>query len=346
MSLKFNTNGNPYCPDLNDDNFRKTMNLVHASNKINHHCITTRTERCYTECSEYYRKGSGIYKHDNKLSACVKLGQVKLMIGLQRDIDQYMYHYDKLPEIVVYVGSAPGSGLSKVIGMYDSIIFVLFDKVEHSSSFKGLDNVKIHKRFFKDKDALKYAKRDNLLFISDIRCFSEDEEEYVSIQKDMERQRRWVSIIEPNMYSLKFRPPFVQFCGKLGVKVHKYEYLDGKLFYQAFRGPNSTECRLLGTKPKSVKRYDLKKYEGTNFVWNRSIRPSRFRCNVVMTRMLKREMRCYCFDCTTLVSYFWQTEIFDEVLFFYRTCYQSYCYKNKIKFELLNNLLTQRASED
>ena len=88
------------------------------------------------------------------------------------------------------------------------------------------------------------------------------------IHKDMQDQKAWVEIMQPEMAVLKFRAPYAIDR----TKSHVFEYLDGTLYFEPYDGYNSTEMRLVVTDPSKVKSYDFLEIESTCAWFNNNAR--------------------------------------------------------------------------
>lgn len=67
----------------------------------------------------------------------------------------------------VYVGAADGKHISLLHDMFPEVTFDLYDP--RKFMIKEGPRIKIYRQFFGDTDAKKYAGRDDIIFISDIR---------------------------------------------------------------------------------------------------------------------------------------------------------------------------------
>lgn len=109
-----------------------------------------------------------------------------------------------------------------------------------------------------------------LLFISDIRSGEASYEAFeAKVMLDMLAQKRWVTLLKPDLSLLKFRLPFTL---KEGDKV---PYLDGKLYYGIWPPPESAETRLLVKKSALSKpevQVDYATYERVMFHHNAVVR--------------------------------------------------------------------------
>lgn len=186
-------------------------------------------------------------------------GQKKLLLT---EI-QFCTNYGHLAPTVVYAGSAPGTHMPLITDMFDHH-FILHDPRNFSRRLIGNKKISTHVEYFTDEVAKKY-KDQPILFISDIRRSATEDRDMESIVvEDMEWQMNWIKIMKPKMSMLKFRLPYTA-----GVT----EYLDGKIYFQAYAPLTSTETRLV-TDGKKMRKYDNCKYEDQLYYYNSVSRPN------------------------------------------------------------------------
>jgi hypothetical protein len=192
---------------------------------------------------------------------------------------------------VLYIGSAPfyhGHILSQ---MFPHLQFVLYDPRSFVIPQAFRHRFEIHQQYFTDVDAKEWASRGaQTAVISDIRSIkveknATDEEKRAhfeqAVRRDMALQMGWVKIINPASASLKFRMPFPELnpaTGKHDID-EMFEYLDGYIMLQPFRGSSSTETRLIPVKSNGeyvMKRYSSVHYQDQNHYHNLRVRPSLF----------------------------------------------------------------------
>lgn len=192
-------------------------------------------------------------------SPSLKLGQLKLLMS---EI-MFLTKVSNPGDTVVYVGAAEGYHISMLADMFEQLNFELWDA--RKFDVKEQKNIKIFNNFFFDKDAKTYAKRENLLFICDIRNLDIRKAKKNStnnkkiyehdsavtqfdeiVENDMMKQLRWIQIIKPKYAFIKFR-----FAYSPGVT----KYLTGKIYLQAY-SPLSTEARLLTNNYDTMINYD------------------------------------------------------------------------------------------
>jgi hypothetical protein len=213
----------------------------------------------------------------------VKYGQLKL---LTTEIQFFNKYWN--PEIVpaplcVYVGSAPGIHLIPLLKMYPQITFHLydprdvFDKQLYNKEFSS--RVQLFVQFFTSSDAVKYAGRDDVYFVSDIRSSdynrdnSETEESKKAnealVKEDLARQAEWVEIIQPVKAHLKFRLPFQEPYDWVEKETL---YFDGDVYKQPWAPQTSTETRLIPDLKAVKRKWNNKMYEDMLFYHNNVIR--------------------------------------------------------------------------
>ena len=213
-----------------------------------------------------YRSRSGEEK------TTIHWGQRKLFLTVL----QFMTYYVDLgtPEApttpqIVYAGAAPGHNISLLSKLFPTCEFHLYDTNPFSTLLDGNPKVHIYKQYFLDDDAKKWSEKDMVYFISDIRrdiAGKSTVEAEKTIQEDMQMQLRWYEIMKPKEAHLKFHLPY----SGLGFQTTT-DYLDGTVYVQPWRGPTSTECRLV-PKWSQKKIWDNIHYEDSNFYINSVLR--------------------------------------------------------------------------
>lgn len=205
-----------------------------------------------------------------EIKTAIKWGQLKLLL---EEIQFLTLYWDpvKVPEpLLVYVGSAVGTHIPVLIGMFPKFTYHLYDPREHdpifrTEPFRSNPKIRIHKQFFEDKDAQKYAGKDNVFLIVDIRGSEylrkgEDilrevtEENEKIVWDNMLLQQAWTRIIRPVRASLKFRLPYVaEFTRALGTT---RVYLDGLVYLQQWGSLSTTEARLVPYEDLRTREWD------------------------------------------------------------------------------------------
>lgn len=221
------------------------------------------------------------YQPDNPLTANnIHKGQKKLLCCLQEFLTHAFtdFHVTRNSEVyVVYVGAAPGTNIIEVATRLPFVHFLLWDPQKFDPNLRRCANVKLHKREFLPED-VQYVKNlcqnAKVFFMSDIRSINYTKELKASspqqamsmVCEDMRLQESWCREIRPKAALLKFRLPWnLQ---------HKFDYLPGKVFVQAFARSDSTESRLYVTNFNKTKFYDTLLYEEQMHYVNTVLRPN------------------------------------------------------------------------
>lgn len=180
--------------------------------------------------------------------------------------------------LVVYAGAADGKHDIYLASLFPNCEFHLYDPARFDRNLvefsKTHDNIKIFNEYFTNEVCEKYKNKNNILFISDIRTVSNkqkninknnefdtsgDEEWDKEIEENMNWQKEWINIIQPEAFMVKFR---------LSYSPGKTEYYDGKIYFQVWAGSTSTEGRLIAQKPYNMKEYNNEDYEQCMFKLN------------------------------------------------------------------------------
>lgn len=213
----------------------------------------------------------------------VKYGQLKLLTTEIQFFNKYWNPETVAQPLCVYVGSAPGIHLIPLLKMYPQITFHLydprdvFDKQLYEKEFSS--RVQLFVQFFTSADAMKYANRNDVFFVSDIRSSdynrdnSETEEAKKAnealVKEDLTRQAEWVEIIQPVKAHLKFRLPFQEPYDWVEKETL---YFDGDVYKQAWAPQTSTETRLVPDLKAVKRKWNNKMYEDMLFYHNNVIR--------------------------------------------------------------------------
>ena len=210
---------------------------------------------------------------DEKTS--VSYGQRKLLLILVSFLSKYAEQYKGKNTIILYVGAAPAIGIGIATKLFPGFCWHLYDPARFAIKTDVKNNVFVYQKYF-DDDTAKYwqsrrEKGEDIIFISDIRTadytkakdLNENEDQ---IEVDMQMQRRWVEMIQPNVSQLKFRLSYT-----LDGRKNDYEYFDGLVYHQCWRPQTSTETRLVFSSIK-YKNYYCNKYEKQMFYHNAIVR--------------------------------------------------------------------------
>lgn len=182
-----------------------------------------------------YRRRRDEYKYT------IHIGQRKLLLS---EIEFLTAHGGD-GKIIVYAGSANGTHIALLAGkLFPQFEYYLYDPSPFDPILYKYKNIHIFNELFTEETCKKWAGRNDILFISDIRTpppggflgdTKKSEEWEKIIQKDMKMQMDWVINIKPQWAMLKFRLPYAP---------GKTKYLAGDLYFQAWPGETSTETRL------------------------------------------------------------------------------------------------------
>ncbi len=205
-------------------------------------------------------------------------GQLKLLIGCMMLFTLLLKLYPSGGRkiTVVYAGAAPGQNIALLSDMYQDIDFHLYDPAPFA--IKETERLHIYRELFTDQIAQQWARRsggEEIVLISDIRsCTGFTKKDFEDdVHNNMMLQKKWVEIITPSAYFLKFRIPYTVI-----ERGENYTYLDGKLFYQAYPGSDSMEMRLFGQRAdihKPLIDYQSVALERILFYHNSRVRPNK-----------------------------------------------------------------------
>lgn len=219
------------------------------------------------------------FERKGRTKNSVKYGQLKLFTTEMQFFTKYWNPSEIEAPLCVYVGSAPGTHIPFLTELFPWFTFHLYDPRDlFDEKLKTNPRVKLHVQFFTDEDAKKYAKRKDVFFLSDIRTSSYNKEKYSTekaqkenealVKEDMERQKKWVEIIQPVKAQLKFRLPYTYNW----LKEKTFEYLDGDVYRQAWAPQTSTETRLVVDLLKPMRQWNFPIYEKMLFYHNNVVR--------------------------------------------------------------------------
>jgi len=220
-------------------------------------------------------------RRKDEVKTVIHWGQRKLLMS---EIE-FLSNNAEGQEIVVYAGAAPGTHISLLSRMFRGLKFVLVDPAPFS--IQKNDNVEIRQEMFTDEIAKEFARKESVLFISDIRSadWSQISEEECDqrIYQDMILQKRWHETIKPKASMLKFR---------LSWKPGLTNYLEGDIFLPVWGPITTTESRLVVHKNAGLCDYDNTSYEERMFFFNTVSRVARYDHSV------EGEGIDHCYDCT------------------------------------------------
>lgn len=231
---------------------------------------------------------------------CVHFGQLKLLMNEIQFFTNFWNPKEVARPKIVYPGAAPGQHIEILSELFPKFEWHLYDPSKFCIS--PSEKIKIYtgdEGYFTNKQANKWARRNDVFFISDIRgnynsvidSLATLEEEYEKLQKDpayasnilkqqedneqqvsndMQAQKEWYKIIRPVHAMLKFRLPYAYKHFK-----KEYNYLDGYIYFQPWVGPNSTETRLVPVGYDEIE-WDIGIYEEQMFSFNRVARIEKY----------------------------------------------------------------------
>ena len=243
----------------------------------------------------------------------VHWGQRKLLLS---EIELFTIYWD--PKVIpnplcVYAGAAPGIHIPLLAQMFPAFTFHLYDPSKFAIT--PTEKIQTFNEYFTDAVAKRYAGRNDVFFISDIRttdykllrrealkkrgitkfdvndepigpfdlikeAFRESElKTEDQIWGDMLMQQQWVLTMNPEHVLLKFRLPYV-----LDGVDRSVQYLKGVVYWQIWSPQTSTETRLKPLR-NAQGRYELAnwsilEYEQWNFHHNTVEREQTFYQNI------------------------------------------------------------------
>lgn len=203
---------------------------------------------------------------------------------------------------IVYIGAAGGEHIPLLVSLFPDFIYHLYDaksyhrKVvelaakndnliirpegnftnELAQEYVGMENIYVMSdiRIVDSSVSLQYANTAHSMFKKDYERLSPDQktkvEEVVNnvvgdyVKDDMDFQNKWVQIMQPVAAYLKFRLPYTD-----GVTETFTSYPEGKVYFQPWTGPTSTEARLLCYPPYDTVEYSDLRYERVMSYHNR-----------------------------------------------------------------------------
>jgi hypothetical protein len=223
------------------------------------------------------------FPRKGRVKNSVKWGQLKLFTTELQFFNKYWDPKAVPNPVCVYVGSAPGTHIKVLADMFPAFEFHLYDPRDvFDKELRKNSKIKLHVQFFEDKDAKKYAKRDDVFFISDIRSSNYNKNQFPSeeverenedlVLQDLALQKKWYDIIQPVRAHLKFRLPYTYGWQKTMDDRMHFEYLDGDIYRQAWAPQTSTETRLVPTPGEPLRKWNSALYEKMCFYHNNVIR--------------------------------------------------------------------------
>lgn len=201
-----------------------------------------------------------------------KHGQLKNFVSELQFITMY-WDPVKIPKLtVLYIGAGPGHHLVTLIRMFPTINWELYDLQQFAKGLYDLPNVTMYEKYFEPEDFPRYAMRNDVFLICDIRnlTYSQGGKTRWSWNNekkaldDMKLQESWVLAIRPMYAYLKFRLPYAEkeVLTRLG---KTWEYLDGVVYVQPWIGHTSSETRLIVQRPIGKDDYTKKQWDYSKF---------------------------------------------------------------------------------
>ena len=203
---------------------------------------------------------------------------------------------------VVYAGAAPGTHIPFLADLFPGLKFVLYDPRDFDPALRRCRSITTRVQFFTDDDAREWTGR-GAMFVSDIRTGESLSDMSTGsanalVDRDMAMQRRWVELMQPAAFSLKFRLPY----STPGAPTPPAEYLAGEVRVQPWAPQTSTETRLVGGAGDWARTatYDPAEYERQLFYVNTILRQWRTFPHSVPTAAVPGLDLCY--DCAAEVA--------------------------------------------
>lgn len=248
--------------------------LLVLKNYYNDHFVRTMTDK----------SPSAVYVRRKQMPRTVlHWGQLKLFLSELEFFTEYAIKDKK--QNVIYAGAAPGIHLNLLSQLFPNLHFYLVDPRNFNKDLINKNNVTTIQDYFSDKMATELRKKlgnQDILFISDIRITPEEK----NINKNHSLQKSWFNILKPTYAMLKFRLP----------RLHKTKsYLDGKIYFQAYAYPSSTETRLVVKKNAKIVKYNVDDYENKLYFFNRMTRAQFYKYNHNIKDL------DHCYDCKCFV---------------------------------------------
>lgn len=202
-------------------------------------------------------------------------GQRKLLMS---EIDFLTRLSKEHKHIVVYAGAADGRHIRVLADMFQTNVeFHLYDPRKFNQKLFGHPKIKLNPYYkdenekdygyFTDVIAEYYRTKQNVVFISDIRTTTKEED----IELNQRQQEKWIYIMNPLISMVKFKMPYPKYDGN-----DMYSYLDGEIRLQCWSPPFSGETRLIISPPFSNKKRDCYQYEQNMSWYNLVLRPRDF----------------------------------------------------------------------
>ena len=217
----------------------------------------------------------------------VHMGQRKLLMSEV----EFLTMYSGEECLVVYAGAAPGTHISVLLRLFPHVRFHLYDRSDMSSTLYGKvgnglrPRVTVYKEYVTKDNVLRYRSMGRrVLYISDIRTNTNTTDGGRPLDADVSRDNATnvevVEAMDPYSCMVKFRLPYDDGHSTL---------LDGRMMLQCWSGRESTETRLVSTRPYSKRVYSHRAHEQRMFYHN-SVRPLPIvheRCSTRILRLMR-----------------------------------------------------------
>lgn len=274
----------------------QTYLTKNAPIKVSHIKLAAKKATSYSRLLDM-NKGIEYKRRLNVFKQSLHWGQLKLMLTEIEFLSKILLDYRGNPDnkdkkiYFVYAGAAPGHHIYYLQKMFPTVHFELYDPNEFVVKNNAM--LKTHVQFFTDGDAEYWKKRTSdenlyLAFCTDIRTEPATCE---NIVRNMEMQKKWWQIMNPELAMFKFRLPWEE---------GETEYPEGDIYIQPYPGPTSTETRLISKKDAPIVKYNNKKYEEACFYHNTISRSMKYPCKLGNLDM-SRDGIDNCYDCVSFV---------------------------------------------
>jgi Poly A polymerase regulatory subunit len=208
-------------------------------------------------------------------------GQMKLLMSEIEFLTPFKdkpIRRDNFSFAVIYAGASPGTHIPILVELFPRFKYILVDPCPSFIGNREYRNIEIMQQFMDNNLAedLHRQYKDMILFISDIRTPPPNEgktenkiDHQKRIERDMNSQKEWYKILQPECSMFKFRLPWTT-----DVFGSTTEYMDGKIHLQVYSRIFSHETRLIVGKDAPMKQYDNTLYEMRMVYFNSIVRIS------------------------------------------------------------------------
>ena len=152
--------------------------------------------------------------------------------------------------LVIYVGAASCVYLEYLSSLFPDLYFRLYDTKR--IPVRQTNRIEIQSEPFSDQLARRYAvDKKKILFICNVRTFGETSNPDSLVMRDMQSQKTWCEVLQPQASLLNFR---------LILSEQKTKYFQGDLVIEPWASKRTNECRLVVTKTSRSINYDTQKF--------------------------------------------------------------------------------------